>query len=399
MQAITGEYERIANLLRNKFAGELSRKDPKVVDTLLILVLSLHLGWDTVSEAAKRLSVPKGRLYEALKELGVNEWLRLFDAAFEELAIQALTRVQSQSDATWSRAGVVLAIDDSVIRRWGKLLSYLGTWWSGQFHHVLKGQDIVMAVLRVGDEVIPAHFKLMSTKGKMNNRHKRVARMVEQLALKWKGAGIDIARIPVSMDAGYADSDLIEAIRGAGFTKVITGAKANYIIYPDRSKKHKDRLDKYLDREHINSEGEWGISEPVGFLKGTSPTFGNVKVCARFVLGKVRRVFAFGIHRVAEIVNVWKSHHWVEQFFKRMKHLLSWGSYRLRDMSGAHASIVIPFLSYYLLLRLQQRMGSTFDKIIDAIKQMAYNDINALIAFWKVETLKLKLAMPDELLS
>jgi len=370
-----------------------------VVDTLLILVLSLHLGWDTVSEVATRLSVPKDQLYGALKELGVNEWLRLFDAAFAELAIQALTRVQSQSDATWSRAGVVLAIDDSVVRRWGKLLSYLGLWWSGQFHHVLRGQDIVMAVLRVGDNVIPVHFKLMSTKGKMNNRHKRVARMVEQLAAKWKSAGIDIGRIPVSMDAGYADSDLIKAIRGAGFDRVVTGAKASYIIYPGRAKRHKDRLDKLLNKDQINNEKQWGIEEPVGFLKGVSPTFGDVKVCARFVLGKVRRVFAFGIHRVAEIVHVWKSHHWVEEFFKRMKHLLSWGSYRLRDMSGAHASIVIPFLSYYLVLRLQRSTGSSFAKIIDAIKQMAYKDINALIAFWKVETLKLELAIPDSLLS
>ena len=193
---IQKEYERIAATLRIKFSRELTRKDPAAVEVVVILVLSLLMNWDTASKVAEHLSVPKHEVYGALKRLNLHDWQRLFACAFEDLAIQALKQAQSQSDPTWSRLQVVLAIDDSVIRRWGQLLSYLGTWWSGQFHRVLLGQDIVMAVLRIGNQVIPLQFRIMSCLIK-KRRHDMVAGILKDLAAKWKKAGIEIWRIPV----------------------------------------------------------------------------------------------------------------------------------------------------------------------------------------------------------
>ena len=146
-----------------------------------------------------------------------------------------------------------------------------------------------------------------------------------------------LTRSQYSMDAGYTDSTLIATIRELGFGKVLAGAKSSFILRPGRSKKAEAPLKDLLGRGHMNREPGWGCKERVGFSKGTSPTFGKVKVCARIMLGKVRYVFAFGIDRAPEIVRVWQSHHWVEEFFKRMKHLLSLGSYRLKGTSGAYS--------------------------------------------------------------
>jgi hypothetical protein len=363
-----------------------------------MLVLSLLLGWDTVHEVAQRLGIPRNQLYGALKKLDIGDWHKLFAEAFQNCAIEALFEIQSKSDATWSRAGVVLAIDDSVIRRWGQVLSYLGKWWSGQFHRVLSGHDVVVAVLKVGSQVIPAGFWLMSPKGRLNNRHKRAKRIVEQLAERWKKAGIRIERIPVTMDAGYADSALIKAIRKAGFERVIMGAKGDYRLYPRRSKKRSSLLRELLKKSDIEEEPGWGTTEASGFLKGTSPTFGRVSVCARFILGKVRRVFAFGVYRACEILNIWKNHHWVEELFKRLKHLLSWGSYRLQGKSGAYAAVVIPLLAYFVLLMLQQRTGKTFACILRAIEQWAYIDIASMFKDWNIECFNIDLATPDTIL-
>jgi hypothetical protein len=395
---IAKEYERIATMVRIKFSKELYRRDPVVVEVLVMLVLSLLLGRDTIHEVAERLGIPRNQLYGALKKLSPQDWHKLFAAAFDGCAMRALLEAQSKSDATWSRLEIVLALDDSVIRRWGRVLSYLGKWWSGQFHRVVPGHDVVMAVLKVGDLVIPVGFWLMSLKGRLNNRHERARCLLEQLGERWKRAGIQIRRIPVSMDAGYADSALIEAIRKAGFGKVITGAKGDYRLYPGRSKKHSYLLRELLKKSDIEQDPGWGCCEPVGFLKGTSPTFGKVRVCARFILGKVRRVFAFGVYRACEIVHIWKSHHSIEECFKRLKHLLSWGSYCLRGKSGAHAAIVIPFLVYFILLELQQSFRKTFYRLLKAIEQWAYLDIDGILECWNIEGFELKLVTPDDML-
>jgi hypothetical protein len=395
---IAREYERVAMMFRMRFSKELIHRDPMAVDVLVMLVFGLLLGWDTLSEVSQRLGIGKDRLYGALKDLPMQSWHRLFGACFEEHAMQALIEAQSMSAATQSRRRIVLAVDDSVVRRWGKLLGYLGLWWSGQFHRMLNGQDVLMAVLKIGEEVIPVGVWLMSPAPRWRDRHARVALILEDLAHRWRGAGIDISRIPVSMDAGFADEKLIRRVRRAGFEKVVMGVRGDYVLYPGRSRKHSVPLKELLNRGSFPKEPGWACSEPVACMKGRSPTFGKVKTCGRFMLGKVRRVFAFGIYRDCEILHVWKNHHWVEELFKRLKHLLSWGSYRLQGKSGSYASLIIPLLAYGVLLMVQQRTGKTFEMLLRAIGQMAYTDIEALLECWNIKAFDIHLVHPDAIL-
>lgn len=289
-----------------------------------------------------------------------------------------------------------VAIDDSVIRRWGQLLSYLGHWLSGQFHRVLPGQDVVMAVLRIGPRVIPLEFWLMSCRAK-SKRHDHAAAILGEVAAKWKKAGIRIGRIPVTVDAGYTDSDFITTVRELGFEKILAGAKSSFVLRPHRSKKEAPLKD-LLGKDRMTREPGWACKERIGFLKGVSPKFGKLSVCARHMLGKVRWVFAFGIDRACEVVRAWQSHHWVEEFFKRMKHLLSWGSYRLSGTSGAHATCVIPFLAYFVLLDLQQRTASTFARLLRSIEQLAHIALPDMLKSWSIEHLELSITEPDALL-
>ena len=392
------EYARIAALLHLKFGSALRHRSAAAREVVVVLVLSLLLGWDTVREVARRLGLSKDQLYDRLKAVTLSDWQKVFSSAFEALAIEQLLEAQGKSAATWSRLEVVLSFDDSVIRKWGKLLGYLGFWWSGQFHRVLRGHDVVLLVLKVGKHVIPVAFWLMSKQGRLSNRHQRVGRLIEQLASRWKEAGIELSRIPVSCDSGFADQELVETIRKAGFTRVVMGVKGHYRLYPGRAKKRSLALSQALGRADCSREPGWALRETVGWRSGTSPTFGKVTVLARVMLGKVRRVFAFGVSRACEILRIWKAHHWIEEVFKRLKDLLHWGSYRLRGKAGAYAGIVIPFLAYFVLLSLQHRTGYTFARVRQAIQQWALQDIESLLKTWSVEHFHLSLAPTDQIL-
>lgn len=392
------EYRQIAGLLQVKFWSKLSRKEPVVIEVIMILVMSLLLGWDTVNEVAKRLGLSKDQLYNHLKGIRVPEWRELFRSAFEQLAIERLLEAQGKSDSTWSRLEVVMSLDNSVVRKWGKILSYLYKWWSGQFHRVVNGNDVMMIVLKIGKEVIPVGFWLMSKKGPVNSKIERTKSMIEGLAKCWSSKGIGLSRIAVTMDAWFNDNELIKAIKEAGFEKIVMGAKWNYRLYPGRAKKKSFILRDIITKEHFPEKRGWAVSERVILKKGTSPTFGKVRVLARFMLGKVRRVLAFGIYRACEILRIWKAHHWIEEVFKRLKHLLSWGSYRLRGRAGAYAAIVIPLLAYFLLLVLQKRTRCTFAQLITAIEQWALLDIDELLHCWSVEHFHLAPATTNDIL-
>ena len=392
------EYVRIALLLRRKFGIALRHRSAAAQEVVIILVLSLLLGWDTVSEVARRLGLGKDQLYDRLKELTLSDWQKLFSSVFETLAIEHLLEAQRKSAATWSRLEVVLSFDDSVVRKWGRLLSYLGSWWSGQFHRVLRGHDVVLLVLKLGKEVIPVGFWLMSKQGRLSNRHQRVGRLLEQLAARWQKAGIALGRIPVSCDSGFADGHLVDTLRKVGFRKVVMGVKGDYRLYPGRAKKKSLSLWQALRRADFPQTLGWALSETVVLRAGTSPTFGKVTALARIMLGKVRRVFAFGIYRACEILRIWKAHHWIEEVFKRLKTLLKWGSYRLQGKAGAYAGIVIPFLAYFVLLRLQRRTGHTFARLYQALQQWALNDIDSLLQSWSGDHFHLSLAPTDQIL-
>ena len=100
---LEGEYIRIAFLLRVKFGSALRVRSAAAQEVVLVLVLSLLLGWDTVSEVARRLGLGKDQLYDRLKELTLSDWRKLFCSVFERMAIEHLLEAQGKSAATWSR--------------------------------------------------------------------------------------------------------------------------------------------------------------------------------------------------------------------------------------------------------------------------------------------------------
>ena len=58
-------------------------------------------------------------------------------------AAEQLNLVLSNSDATYSRAGISIHVDDSVIERIGKKIRCTYKWYSGRFKQVVTGNDLL----------------------------------------------------------------------------------------------------------------------------------------------------------------------------------------------------------------------------------------------------------------
>ena len=72
-------------------------------------------------------------------------------------AVAHLKPVFGKSAATQSRAGMTLSIDNSVMDRLGKFLRCTWSWYSGRYHKVIRGQDLLGIVFTINHMALPLH--------------------------------------------------------------------------------------------------------------------------------------------------------------------------------------------------------------------------------------------------
>ena len=124
-------------------------------------------------------------------------------------AVEYLKPVLHKSAATQSRAGMTLSIDNSVIDRFGKLLKCTWSWFSGRHHDVVRGQDLLGIVLTINHMALPLHLLFCPKQGRYNtNKADLFIFMLSRLKTEFALAGIDITKIPLTMDSWFVSQPL-----------------------------------------------------------------------------------------------------------------------------------------------------------------------------------------------
>lgn len=372
------EVSTILNIFQIKFGSLLRKKHKGASELLLILSLGLTQKWSSVKSVSDHLGVNKDKCYNALKKIPLRTWRKLFDSCFKAEVFQAVKAIQAQSDSTISRSKISIQIDDSVLRKWmGK--AYFYKWYSGQYKKVVGGYDVVLVSIVIQGRVLPLKFWLMSKKGPHKKRPDRAGKMLEYLAKELEINGIDISKMPVSADSAYLTDDLKTTLIDLGF-KVLLGTKGHYRVQQHKYAKVYTKQTVAIKEIFQQSDyddlpvDQWGIDEKVLSQKIKSGKWGEALLLETIQLGKPRRVLVFGIDRTSQAWRVWKNHHFVERVFRSLKHLLSWGKYALQGRNGAYATVVIPFLAFWLLAELQKKCKLSFEKIILALQVWVNED-------------------------
>ena len=150
-------------------------------------------------------------------------------------------------------------------------------------------------------------------------------------------------------------------LKKEGFDVLLIHAKGNYVFTIDGIKKKLSAHKKDIEFD----ESAWGCKGiPVARKAAESPTFGKV-ILLFFRDGKnIKCVMAFGKKlRAYEILSIWRQHHRVEQFFRRLKTDLQIHKMRMRCREGVYATIGIKLLAYLLMENLSATSGLTFHQI------------------------------------
>jgi hypothetical protein len=267
-------------------------------------------------------------------------------------AAEKLKPGMSQSAATRSRAGTTLSIDNSVMDRCGKLLRCTWSWYSGRYHQVIRGQDLLGIVFTIHHIAFPVHVLFCPKQGRYHTtKADLLICMLIQLKTAFLREGIDITQLPLTMDSAYGSQERRARLHQLGFIDIIIAGKSNYGLTIDGQQWDASTWKKVLRLE----EPTWGIDVPSCRIGGESPTFGSLML---FFFRKSTTRSYYLMHfsqralRGAEIWHIWKQHHAIECCWKIMKSIFQIRSMHLQG-DGLYTALLIKVFAYLLALRLQ----------------------------------------------
>lgn len=334
------------------FHQEFRKNNPVAFEVLMVLAVAHLFGFYNPKQLADFLNVPHQKLYAELKDWSVYHVKKMLLRFMVKQAAEQLKPAMSKSAATRSRAGMTLSIDNSVMDRFGKLLRCTYSWYSGRYHKVIRGQDLLGIVLTINNIALPIHLLFCPKQGRYHTKKADLLIfMLKQLKAEFRREGVDITLLPLTLDSAYVSQELRDRLHQLGFSQIIIAGKGNYVFTIDGQKWNSATWKKVLMLE----DPKWGIDVPSCRIRGHSPTFGSL-ILFFFRKSTTRSYYLMNFSqkslRGAEIWHIWKQHHRVECFWKIMKSIFHMRSMQLQG-DGLYTALLIKVLAYLLALRLQ----------------------------------------------
>jgi hypothetical protein len=255
------------------FHQEFRKNNGVAFETLMVLAVAHLFGFYNPKQLADFLEVPHQQFSTVLKDWSVYQVKKMLLRFMVKQAAEQRKPVMSKSAATRSRAGTTLSIDNSVMDRFGNLLRCTWNWYSGRYHKVIRGQDLLGIVFTIEHIALPLHLLFCPKQGRYHTtKADLLIFMLIQLKTAFLREGIDITQFPLTMDSAYVSQELREKLHQLGFSDIIIAGKGNYVFTIDAQKWDASTWKKVLMLE----EPTWGIDVPSCRIWGYRPTFGSL---------------------------------------------------------------------------------------------------------------------------
>jgi hypothetical protein len=340
----------------------------EAIEILLMLAFGHIFEIFTPNQMAEIMGIDKNQIYGSINSWSIYLLRRMFLIAGCQEAVKVVKERLAMSPATLSRARITMSVDDTVIDRLGRVIRLTYSWYSGKHKKVVRGQNIIAITIKVDDRIIPLCIRPVGKQGRANTTKPEIFReMLYQVLEFFRQEGIDLTQFPITFDSSYGSSELAEMLEEAGFDQILVHTRGNYVFSIDGERK-KLRLHK----EEIQLQDDlWGCKDiPVARRAAESPTFGKVILLFFEYCSVIKCVMAFGRKlRACEILSIWKQHHSIEQFWRRLKNELQIHRMRPRSREGINSMIAIKLLAYLVMEKLSALIGLTFRQIMNYVKR------------------------------
>lgn len=343
----------------------------ETVEVILLMIVGILYGLYNPNQVAEQLETNPKPLYEQLKQMSAHNWRGLLKKMMMDAAREKLAKYRDSSAATKSRQEASLSIDDSVVKRLGEMLSYVWAWYSGQYHQVKRGQDLLGIVLRIDGEIIPLSLVWVSKQGRgKTNKPDLLVKEMGALKEAFLQDGIDLTELGISFDSWWIGELFSEKLSEIEFTKQVICGKSHLILKVGKAKQ--SFAEHFLESKSKLKQG-WGHKIPAHRLKGLNPTLGQIVV----ILYDHPRSKAYSLVapaqplRTCEALRIWANHSSVETFWKRLKQWLGLGKMQLQGKRGAWADLTLRVLAYFFALPLLGTVVASLAKLSHLLRRKA----------------------------
>jgi hypothetical protein len=342
------------------FQHEFRQGNRIAFEVLMGLALAHFFGFYNPKQLADFLGIPHQKLYAQLKDWSVYYLKEMLMRFMVKQAVEHLKPVFGKSAATQSRAGMTLSIDNSVMDRFGKLLRCTWSWFSGRYHKVIRGQDLLGIVRTINHIALPLHLLFCPKQGRYNtNKADLLLCMLSRLKDEFAREGLDLTQIPLTMDSWFVSQPRRARLHRLGFTKIIIAGKSHYTFTIKGKKQDASTWKKEL----VLYDDKWGIDVPSCRVQGHSSTFGSITLFF-FQKSTTRSFYLMNFSKTsmrgAEIWHIWKQHSLIECFWKILKSIFHIRAMQLQG-DGLYTALLIKVLAYLLAVRLKTH--GTFSKL------------------------------------
>ena len=358
----------VIELFQEFFDTNFTQCDQESMEILLMLAWGHMFDIFTPNQLAQILGLDKNKVYDAINSWSIYHLRKLFlNAGFSQVK-ELIAEVLTKSPATLSRMRITLCVDDTVIDRMGKLMSLTYSWFSGRHHDVVKGQNIIAITIKIGERVIPLCIRPVGKQGRGNTSKPEIFKdMLHSVLELFQQEGINLNQFPITFDSWYGSDDLVKILKEAGFDQILIHGKSNYVFTID-GKKQKLSLHK---KEIQLDDSAWGCKGiPVARKEAESPTFGKVILVFFMDCSKLKCLMVFGRKlRACEAISIWKQHHSIEQFWRRLKYDLQIHRMRLRSRQGVYTTVAVKLVAYLVMEKVSSITRMTFQQVKNYAKR------------------------------
>src|SRR5205809_6546916 len=195
------------------FHQEFRKNNGVAFEVLMVLAVAHLFGFYNPKQLADFLEVPHQQFSTALKEWSVYHVKKMVMSFMVKQAAEKLKPVISKSAATRSRAGTTLSIDNSVMDRFGKLLRCTWNWYSGRYHKVIRGQDLLGIVFTIHHIALPLHLLFCPKQGRyQTTKADLLIFMLKQVKTAFLREGKHITQLLLTMVFALVGQELSESL-------------------------------------------------------------------------------------------------------------------------------------------------------------------------------------------
>ena len=198
--------------------------NPQVAETLFLLSFGHLFGLYNPNQLASALRIPKARLYRHLKALSPDQWKRVLVEIAGTMAIEHIRDTESKSDATKSRHRITISVDDTVLARYGKHLSYCYRWWSKKQNAAIRSQNVLAITIKIGARIFPLNIRRIGKQGRGNtDKPSCFVSMIDEVLKFFDANGVNLRAYPITFDSWYGSHPLIVSDMGQMRTMLVFG--------------------------------------------------------------------------------------------------------------------------------------------------------------------------------